>query len=77
MDAKFFPQTAELLRFLPEIILTIAGTLLLVLEGFKKDEDSVFRPILSEYYGKRKASKKIYMEIEDEIEQLKAKMNTL
>ena len=40
MDAKFFPQTAELLRFLPEIILTIAGTLLLVLEGFKKDEDS-------------------------------------
>jgi len=40
MDAKFFPQTAELLRFLPEIILTIAGTLLLLLEGFKKDEDS-------------------------------------
>lgn len=40
MDAKFFPQTAELLRFLPETILTIAGTLLLVLEGFKKDEDS-------------------------------------
>jgi len=44
---------------------------------FKKDEDSVFRTILSEYYGKRKASKKIYMEIEGEIEQLKAKMNTL
>lgn len=40
MDAKFFPQTAELLRFLPEIILTIAGTLLLLLEGFKKEEDS-------------------------------------
>jgi len=40
MDAKFFPQTAELLRFLPEIILTLAGTLLLVMEGFKKDEDS-------------------------------------
>jgi NADH-quinone oxidoreductase subunit N len=40
MDTKFFPQTAELLRFLPEIILTIAGTLLLVVEGFKKDEDS-------------------------------------
>jgi NADH-quinone oxidoreductase subunit N len=40
MDAKFFPQTAELLRFLPEIILTIAGTLLLLLEGFKKDDDS-------------------------------------
>lgn len=44
---------------------------------FKKDEDSVFRTILSEYYGKRKVSKKIYIEIEDEIEQLKAKMNTL
>ncbi len=40
MDAKFFPQTAELLRFLPETILTIAGTLLLVMEGFKKEEDS-------------------------------------
>jgi NADH-quinone oxidoreductase subunit N len=40
MDTKFFPQTAELLRFLPEIILTIAGTLLLVMEGFKKDDDS-------------------------------------
>lgn len=40
MDAKFFPQTAEYLRFLPEIILTVAGTLLLLLEGFKKDEDS-------------------------------------
>ena len=31
MDAKFFPQTAEMLRFLPETILTIAGTLLLLL----------------------------------------------
>ena len=40
MDAKFFPQTAELLRFLPEIILTIAGTLLLVVEGYKKEHDS-------------------------------------
>lgn len=40
MDANFFPQTAELLRFLPEIILTIAGTLLLLMEGFKKDGDS-------------------------------------
>jgi NADH-quinone oxidoreductase subunit N len=40
MDAKFFPQTAELLRFLPEIILTIAGTLLLLMEGFKKENDS-------------------------------------
>jgi NADH-quinone oxidoreductase subunit N len=40
MDANFFPQTAEMLRFLPEIILTIAGTLLLILEGFKKEGDS-------------------------------------
>jgi NADH-quinone oxidoreductase subunit N len=40
MDANFFPQTAEFLRFLPEIILTIAGTLLLLLEGFKKEGDS-------------------------------------
>ena len=40
MDANFFPQTAELLRFLPEIILTIAGTLLLVVEGYKKEHDS-------------------------------------
>jgi len=40
MDTKFFPQTAEMLRFLPEIILTIAGTLLLVMEGFKKEKDS-------------------------------------
>lgn len=40
MDAKFFPPAADLLRFLPEIILTIAGTLLLVLEAFKKDDDS-------------------------------------
>lgn len=40
MDAKFFPPAADMLRFLPEIILTIAGTLLLLLEAFKKDEDS-------------------------------------
>lgn len=40
MDAKYFPQTAEMLRFLPEIILTLAGTLLLLLEAFKKDDDS-------------------------------------
>jgi NADH-quinone oxidoreductase subunit N len=40
MDAKFFPPAADLLRFLPEIILTIAGTLLLLLEAFKKDDDS-------------------------------------
>jgi hypothetical protein len=37
---------------------------------FKKDQDSVFKTILAEYYGKRKASKKTYMEIEEEIEQL-------
>lgn len=40
MDANFFPQPAELLRFLPETILTIAGTLLLVVEGYKKEHDS-------------------------------------
>ena len=41
MDAKFFPQAADMMRFLPETILTIAGTLLLLLEAFKKkDEDS-------------------------------------
>lgn len=38
--SQFFPQTAEMLRFLPEIILTVAGTLLLIAEGFKKDDDS-------------------------------------
>jgi DNA polymerase elongation subunit (family B) len=38
---------------------------------FKNDGDSVFKTILAEYYGKRKTSKKAYMEIEDEIEQLK------
>lgn len=37
---------------------------------FKKDQDSVFRTILADYYGKRKVSKKTYMEIEEEIEQL-------
>jgi ABC-type enterochelin transport system substrate-binding protein len=37
---------------------------------FKKDEDSVFKTILAEYYGKRKVAKKAYMEIEEEIEQL-------
>jgi len=41
MDAKFFPQAADMMRFLPETILTIAGTLLLLLEAFKKkDEES-------------------------------------
>ena len=38
---------------------------------FKKDKDSVFRTILAEYYGKRKEAKNTYVEIEDEIEQLK------
>jgi DNA polymerase elongation subunit (family B) len=38
---------------------------------FRKDEDSVFRTILADYYGKRKVSKRAYMEIEEEIEQLK------
>ena len=38
---------------------------------FNKDEDSVFRTILAEYYGKRKVSKKAYTEIEEEIEHLK------
>jgi DNA polymerase elongation subunit (family B) len=39
---------------------------------FRKDQDSAFRTILTEYYGKRKASKKAYMEIEEEIEKLKS-----
>ena len=38
---------------------------------FRKDTDSAFRTILSDYYGKRKVAKKCYMEIEEEIEQLK------
>lgn len=37
---------------------------------FKKDQDSVFRTILADYYGKRKVAKKVYMEIEEDIEQL-------
>lgn len=41
---------------------------------FKKDEDSVFKTILTDYYGKRKATKKQYMEIEEEIEQLKKQL---
>lgn len=40
MGANYFPPAADMLRFLPEIVLTIAGTLLLLLEAFKKDEDS-------------------------------------
>jgi DNA polymerase elongation subunit (family B) len=39
---------------------------------FRKDRDSVFRTILTEYYGKRKVAKKTYMEIEGEIEELKS-----
>ena len=38
---------------------------------FKKQEDSVFRTILADYYGKRKSTKKHYTELEDEIEHLK------
>jgi DNA polymerase elongation subunit (family B) len=38
---------------------------------FRKDKDSVFRTILTDFYAKRKSSKKIYMEIEEEIEALK------
>ena len=33
MPADFFPKSVELLRFLPEIVLTIVGTLLMVLES--------------------------------------------
>ena len=38
---------------------------------FRKDTDSAFRTILSDYYSKRKVAKKTYIEIEEEIEQLK------
>ena len=38
---------------------------------FTKTDDSVFRTILADYYAKRKVAKKEYMEIEEEIEQLK------
>ncbi len=38
---------------------------------FKRNEDSVFRTILSDYYGKRKIAKKEYLEIEKEIDELK------
>jgi hypothetical protein len=33
VPADFFPKSVELLRFLPEIILTVVGTLLMVLES--------------------------------------------
>ncbi|MBM3783057.1 MAG: NADH-quinone oxidoreductase subunit N [Acidobacteria bacterium] len=39
MDANFFPSNADIMRILPEIILTLAGTLLLLVEGFLKDGD--------------------------------------
>ena len=38
---------------------------------FRKNEDSVFRSILTDYYGKRKASKNEYEEIEKEIDIIK------
>lgn len=38
---------------------------------FQKGPDSAFRSILTEYYDRRKTTKRAYMEIEDEIEQLK------
>ncbi len=34
MPADFLPKTTDLIRFLPEIILTVMGTLLMVLDGF-------------------------------------------
>ena len=42
---------------------------------FERNVDSVFRTILSEYYGKRKTAKKAFAEIEEEIEQLKKYLN--
>lgn len=33
MPASFMPSAAELLRFLPEIVMTVMGTLIMVLEG--------------------------------------------
>jgi DNA polymerase elongation subunit (family B) len=38
---------------------------------FRKNEDSVFRSILTDYYGQRRASKNEYEEIEKEIDMLK------
>ena len=34
MPADFVPKTIDLIRFLPEIILTVTGTLLMVLDAF-------------------------------------------
>ena len=42
---------------------------------FERNTDSVFRTILTEYYGKRKVAKKAFAEIEEEIEQLKKYLN--
>jgi NADH-quinone oxidoreductase subunit N len=39
MPANYFPSSADMMRFLPELIVTVIGTLLLVLEGFKKEKD--------------------------------------
>jgi len=33
VPADFFPKSVELLRFLPETVLTVVGTLLMVLES--------------------------------------------
>ena len=38
---------------------------------FQKTPDSAFRSILTDYYGRRKIAKRAYLEIEEEIEQLK------
>jgi DNA polymerase elongation subunit (family B) len=46
-------------------IKTISGAL------FEKNRDSVFKSILADYYSQRKTVKNTYLEIEDEIEQLK------
>lgn len=40
MATNFFPSNADMLKFLPETVLTLAGTLLLLVEGFKKERDS-------------------------------------
>jgi NADH-quinone oxidoreductase subunit N len=39
MGGNFFPQSAEYMRFLPEIILTVFGTLLLIIEAFYKGNE--------------------------------------
>lgn len=37
MPANYLPTNAEYIRFLPEIILTLAGTLIMLLEAFRKE----------------------------------------